>query len=69
MRKVPDTWWGAIVVGMLAGSGGGAAMAIFDGVGSPNSMSLRLAHDVPPYIGGVVALCLLKHAYNLRRDQ
>jgi hypothetical protein len=54
---------------MLAGSGGGAAMAIFDGVGSPNSMSLRLAHDVPPYIGGVVALCLLKHAYNLRRDQ
>jgi hypothetical protein len=26
-RKVPDTWWGAVVVGVLAGGVGGATWA------------------------------------------
>ncbi len=66
---MPDTWWGAVVVGVLAGLAGGVAWAVVGGVGSAHSLPYRLAHDLLPWVAGSVTLCLLKHAYNLRRDR
>jgi hypothetical protein len=68
-RKVPDTWWGAIVVGVLAGAAGGVTAALLDGLGSSDSVAHRMFAFVPGWIAGGVVLCLLKHAYNLRRDR
>jgi hypothetical protein len=68
MRKVPDTWWGAIVAGVLAGVVGGVAFAIVSGIGDSHSLQYRLQHDVLPFVAGSVVLCMLKHAYNRRRD-
>jgi uncharacterized membrane protein YeaQ/YmgE (transglycosylase-associated protein family) len=68
-RKVPDTWWGAIVVGVLAGAAGGVAGALTDGIWSSDSVAHRMAVFVPAAIAGVVVLSLLKHAQNMRRDR
>jgi hypothetical protein len=68
-RKVPDTWWGAIVVGVLAGAAGGLAGALMDGFWSSDSVAHRLFVFVPAWMAGAVVLYLLKHAHDLRRDQ
>jgi hypothetical protein len=68
MRKVPDTWWGAIVVGVPVGAVAGVTAALTAGIWSPdNSVAHRLFAFVPGCIAGGVVLCLLLHADNMRR--
>jgi hypothetical protein len=66
-RTVPDTWWGAIVVGVVAGSVGGATAALAD-IWSNDSLAHRLFAFVPGGAAGFVVFCLLMHARNMRRD-
>jgi hypothetical protein len=68
-RKVPDTWWGAIVVGVLAGAAGGVTAALLDGIGSNDSVAHRMFVFVPAWIAGGVVVYLLLHAHNIRRDR
>jgi uncharacterized membrane protein YeaQ/YmgE (transglycosylase-associated protein family) len=68
-RKVPDAWWGAIVVGVLAGAAGGITAALMDGIWSSNSVAHRLFVFVPSWIAGAVVLFLFFHAHNMRRTR
>jgi hypothetical protein len=65
-RKVPDTWWGAITVGVLAGAVAGVTGALVDGIWISDSAAHGLFVFVPAAIAGFVALCLLRHAQNMR---
>jgi hypothetical protein len=66
-RKVPDTWWGAVIVWVLAGATGGVIAARMDGIWSHDSVAHRLFVFVPAWIAGGVVLYLLMHARNTRR--
>ena len=63
--KVPDTWWGAVVVGVLMGAAGGVTAALMDGIWSSDSVAHRLFVAVPGWMAGCVVLCMLKHAHDL----
>jgi hypothetical protein len=66
---MPDTWWGAVIVGVLAGAAGGVIAALMDGIWRSDSLARRVFVFVPAWIAGAVVLYLLKHAHNLRRDR
>ena len=66
-RKVPDTWWGAVVVGVLAGGVGGATWAVMTAAMDSESLSRLLVVAVPTAMVGFVMLSLLKHHDNVRR--
>jgi hypothetical protein len=67
MRKVPDTWWGAIIVGVSAGAVGGVTAALVQGIWSNESVAHRMFVAVPSWIAGGVVLCMHLHAHNMRR--
>jgi len=58
-RKVPDTWWGAIVVGVVAGSVGGATAALAD-IWSNDSLAHRLFAFVPGGAAGFVVVVVTR---------
>ena len=66
-RKVPDTWWGAVVVGVVAGGVGGATWAAITAAMDSESLPHLLLAAVPTAMVGVVMLSLLKHHDNVRR--
>ena len=68
-RKVPDTWWGAVVVGVLAGGVGGATWAVITAAMDSESLPRLLSVAVPTAMVGFVMLSLLKHHDNLRRAE
>lgn len=68
-RKVPDTWWGAVVVGVLAGATGGVTAALMDGIWSHDSVAHRLFVFVPGFMAGGVVLYVLMHAQKMSRDR
>jgi hypothetical protein len=49
---MPDTWWGAIVVGVLAGAVAGVTAALLDGIWSNDSVAHHLFVFVPAAIAG-----------------
>ena len=61
-RKVPDTWWDAVVVGVLMGAAGGVTAALMDGIWSSWSVAHRMFVFVPAWIAGGAVLCLLGRA-------
>jgi hypothetical protein len=66
-RKMPDNWWGAIVVGVLAGAAGGVTAGLLYGIWSNDSVAHRLFVFVPAWIAGGVVLYVLNHAQNKSR--
>ncbi|HEX5249901.1 MAG TPA: hypothetical protein VFW14_09570 [Gaiellales bacterium] len=41
-RRVPDTWWGAVVAGVLMGAAGGVTAALMDGIWNSWSVAHRM---------------------------
>jgi hypothetical protein len=68
-RKVPDTWWGAVVVGVLAGGAGGVVWAVMTSAMDSESLPRLLLVALPTAMVGVVMLSLLKHHDNVRRAE
>jgi hypothetical protein len=68
-RRVTDTWWGAVIVGVLAGATGGVIAALMDGIWSHDSVAHRLFVFVPAWIAGGIVLYGLIQAQNMRRDR
>jgi hypothetical protein len=66
-RKVPDTWWGAVGVGVLAGGAGGVVWAVMTAAMDSEPLPRLLFVAVPTAMVGVVMLSLLKHQDNVRR--
>ena len=66
-RKVPDTWWGAVVVGVVAGGAGGVVWAVMKAAMDSEPLPHLLVVAVPTAMVGVVMLSLLKHQDNVRR--
>ena len=65
--KVPDTWWGAVVVGVLAGGAGGVVWAVMTAAMGSEPLPHLLFFAVPTAMVGFVMLSLLKHQDNVRR--
>ena len=66
-RKVPDTWWGAIIVGALAGGAGGITFALLNAIWSDDSVAHLMFVNVPAWIAGGIVLYVLVHARKTRR--
>jgi hypothetical protein len=66
-RKVPDTRWGALVVGVLAGGAAGVVWAVMTAAMDSASLPHLLFVVVPTAMVGFVMLSLLKHQANVRR--
>jgi hypothetical protein len=66
-RKVPDTRWGALVVGVLAGGVAGVAWAVLTAAMDSESLPHLLVVAAPTAMVGFVMLSLLKHHDNVRR--
>jgi hypothetical protein len=66
-RKVPDTWWGAVIVGVLAGGAAGVVWALMTAAMDSVSLPHLLFVVVPTAMVGFVMLSQLKHHDNVRR--
>jgi hypothetical protein len=69
MRKVPDTWWGAVVVGVLTGAVGGVTAALLSAIWSSDSVAHLLFVSVPAFMAGGVVFFLLLRAHEMRRPR
>jgi hypothetical protein len=68
-RKALDTWWGAVVVGVVAGGVAGAIYALLSDIGSSWSLAHHAFVAIPAGMAGGVVFYLLLHAHNMRRDR
>lgn len=65
-KKRPETWWGAALVGVLAGGVGGAIYALLSDIGSSWSLAHHAFVAIPAGMAGGAVLYVLMHLQNLR---
>ncbi len=64
-----NTWWDAVLAGVMAGVVGGLIWGSLNSIGSSHSVWWEVGHTVPPAMAGGIVFCLILRHNRQERQQ